>query len=195
MDRLVQDIDKQHDKLNKLRKKLQDAHEESKAVTKAGAIKEKRSSHKYQIEELDKDNFANRKKAGCEEGTAVDRARTDALKKKLKEKMLVTSRQGLGVGGGMVEKICSYRTFDGCMWLWKNISLGGRLKRSIQDIKAEVVDVNRRKESYNFKKHLAEPGDSSSSGSGAAAAYRRLYETQGKTLDTHMEKKNPKFVR
>ncbi|KAL9252257.1 Disease resistance protein RPM1-like protein [Drosera capensis] len=46
-----------------------------------------------------------------------------------------------------------------------------RLARSIKDIKAEVVDVNRRKESYNFKKHLAEPGDSSSSGRGAAAAY------------------------
>ncbi|GAB2230408.1 hypothetical protein Drorol1_Dr00014672 [Drosera rotundifolia] len=47
-----------------------------------------------------------------------------------------------------------------------------RLARSIEDIKAEVVDVNRRKESYNFKKYLAEPGESSSSGRGAAAAYR-----------------------
>lgn len=36
----VQDIDKEHDKLNKLLKKLQDAHEESKAVTKTAAIKE-----------------------------------------------------------------------------------------------------------------------------------------------------------
>ncbi|GAB2226854.1 hypothetical protein Drorol1_Dr00008647 [Drosera rotundifolia] len=100
----VQDIDKQHDKLNKLLKKLQDAHEESKAVTKAAAMKaikqrmEKDVDEvqkiarliKSQIEELDKDNFANRKKPGCEKGTAVDRARTvatDALKKKLKEKM------------------------------------------------------------------------------------------------------------
>ncbi|GAB2230402.1 hypothetical protein Drorol1_Dr00014666 [Drosera rotundifolia] len=46
-----------------------------------------------------------------------------------------------------------------------------RLARSIKDIKADVVDVNGRKERYNFKKHLAEPGDSSSSGRGAAAAY------------------------
>ncbi|KAL9269971.1 Disease resistance protein RPM1-like protein, partial [Drosera capensis] len=46
-----------------------------------------------------------------------------------------------------------------------------RLERSIKDIKAEVVDVNRRKESYNFKKYLAEPGDGSSSSRGAAAAY------------------------
>ncbi|KAL9267697.1 Disease resistance protein RPM1-like protein, partial [Drosera capensis] len=46
-----------------------------------------------------------------------------------------------------------------------------RLAISIKDIKAEVIDVNRRKESYNFKKYLAEPGDSSSSGRGAAAAY------------------------
>ncbi|GAB2236049.1 hypothetical protein Droror1_Dr00027779, partial [Drosera rotundifolia] len=48
-------------------------------------------------------NFANRKKPSCEKGSPVNCARTvatDALKKKLKEKMLVTSRQGLGVGGG-----------------------------------------------------------------------------------------------
>ncbi|GAB2220797.1 hypothetical protein Droror1_Dr00008470 [Drosera rotundifolia] len=51
-------------------------------------------------------NFANRKKPGCEKGTPVDCARTvatDALKKKLKEKMLVTSSQGLGVGGGTLD--------------------------------------------------------------------------------------------
>ncbi|GAB2295767.1 hypothetical protein Dimus_029922 [Dionaea muscipula] len=100
----VQDIEKQYDKLNKLLKKLQDAHEESKAVTKAAAMKaikqrmEKDVDEvqkiarviKSQIEELDKDNLANRQKPGCGKGTAVDRARTVAtvaLKKKLKEKM------------------------------------------------------------------------------------------------------------
>merc|ERR1712034_115854 len=35
----VQEIEKQYEKLNKLLKKLQDAHEESKAVTKAAAMK------------------------------------------------------------------------------------------------------------------------------------------------------------
>ncbi|KAK2998356.1 hypothetical protein RJ639_024350 [Escallonia herrerae] len=35
----VQEIDKQYDKLNKLLKKLQDAHEDSRAVTKADARK------------------------------------------------------------------------------------------------------------------------------------------------------------
>ncbi|KAL5994333.1 hypothetical protein ACLOJK_024382 [Asimina triloba] len=35
----VQDIDKQIDKLSRLLKKLQDANEESKAVTKAAAMK------------------------------------------------------------------------------------------------------------------------------------------------------------
>ncbi|GAB2272552.1 hypothetical protein Dimus_007373 [Dionaea muscipula] len=102
--RRVQDIDKQYDKLNKLLKKLQDAHEESKSVTKAAAMKaikqrmEKDVDEvqkiarliKSQIEELDKDNLTNRQKPGCGKGTAIDRARTVAtvaLKKKLKEKM------------------------------------------------------------------------------------------------------------
>ncbi|CDP10540.1 unnamed protein product [Coffea canephora] len=35
----VQEIENQYEKLNKLLKKLQDAHEESKAVTKASAMK------------------------------------------------------------------------------------------------------------------------------------------------------------
>ncbi|KAL9264275.1 putative syntaxin-131 [Drosera capensis] len=102
--RKVQDIDKQYDKLNKLLKKLQDAHEESKAVTKAAsmkAIKQRMEKDvdevqkiarliKSKIEELDRDNLANRQKPGCGKGTAVDRARTVAtvaLKKKLKDKM------------------------------------------------------------------------------------------------------------
>ncbi|GAB4857210.1 hypothetical protein Ancab_015118 [Ancistrocladus abbreviatus] len=100
----VQDIEKQYDKLNKLLKKLQDAHEESKAVTKAAAMKSIKQRMekdvdevqkiarviKSQIEELDRDNLANRQKPGCGKGTAVDRSRTAttvALKKKLKDKM------------------------------------------------------------------------------------------------------------
>lgn len=100
----VQEIEKQYDKLNKLLRKLQDAHEESKAVTKAAsmkAIKQRMEkdidevgkiarSVKSKIEELDRDNLSNRQKPGCGKGTGVDRSRTAttvALKKKLKDKM------------------------------------------------------------------------------------------------------------
>lgn len=100
----VQDIEKQYEKLNKLLKKLQDAHEESRAVTKAAAMKaikqrmEKDVDEvgkiarfiKSKIEELDKENLANRQKPGCGKGTGVDRSRTAttlSLKKKFKDKM------------------------------------------------------------------------------------------------------------
>ncbi|XP_022747124.1 syntaxin-132-like [Durio zibethinus] len=100
----VQEIDKQYEKLDKLLKKLQDAHEESKAVTKASAMKSikqrmekdvdevgKISRYiKGKIEELDRDNLDNRKKPGCGKGTGIDRSRTAttlAVKKKLKDKM------------------------------------------------------------------------------------------------------------
>lgn len=100
----VQEIEKQYDKLNKLLRKLQDAHEESKAVTKAAsmkAIKQRMEKDidevgkiarfvKSKIEELDRDNLSNRQKPGCGKGTGVDRSRTAttvALKKKLKDKM------------------------------------------------------------------------------------------------------------
>ncbi|GMH26568.1 hypothetical protein Nepgr_028411 [Nepenthes gracilis] len=100
----VQEIEKQYDKLNKLLKKLQDAHEESKAVTKAAAMKAIKQRMekdiddvqkiarmiKSQIEALDRDNIANRQIPGCGKGTAVDRSRsvaTVALKKKLRDKM------------------------------------------------------------------------------------------------------------
>ncbi|OAY41920.1 syntaxin-132 [Manihot esculenta] len=100
----VQEIENQNEKLDKLLKKLQDAHEESKAVTKAPAMKaiKKRMekdvdevgkiarSVKSKVEELDKENLANRQKPGCGKGTGVDRSRTSttmALKKKLKDKM------------------------------------------------------------------------------------------------------------
>ncbi|KAJ6854903.1 hypothetical protein NC651_039766 [Populus alba x Populus x berolinensis] len=100
----VQEIEKQHEKLDKLLKKLQDAHEESKAVTKAPAMKGIKQrmekdvdevgkiarSIKSKLEELDKENLSNRQKPGCGKGTGVDRSRTSttiALKKKLKDKM------------------------------------------------------------------------------------------------------------
>ncbi|KAL3357286.1 hypothetical protein AABB24_017800 [Solanum stoloniferum] len=100
----VQQIEKQYERLNELLQKLQDAHEESKAVTKASAMKaikqrmEKDVDEvgkiarviKSKIEELDKENLANRNKPGCGKGSAVDRSRTAttvSLKKKFKDKM------------------------------------------------------------------------------------------------------------
>ncbi|EOA21213.1 hypothetical protein CARUB_v10001560mg [Capsella rubella] len=100
----VQEIEKQYEKLDKLLKKLQAAHEESKAVTKAPAmkaIKKKMEKDvdevgsiarfiKGKLEELDRENLANRQKPGCGKGSGVDRSRTAttlSLKKKLKDKM------------------------------------------------------------------------------------------------------------
>jgi syntaxin 1B/2/3 len=100
----VQEIDKQYEKLDKILKKLQEAHEESKAVTKAPAMKAIKQrmakdidevgkisrTIKLKVEDLDRENLANRQKAGCGKGSAVDRSRTSttiALKKKLKDKM------------------------------------------------------------------------------------------------------------
>ncbi|XP_075488556.1 syntaxin-132-like [Primulina tabacum] len=100
----VQDIEKQYEKLNTLLRKLQDAHEESKSITKAAnmkAIKQRMEkdvdevgkiarSIKSKIEALDKENLANREKPGCGKGSGVDRSRTAttvALKKKFKDRM------------------------------------------------------------------------------------------------------------
>lgn len=100
----VQVIEKQIEKLSNLLKKLETANEESKAVTKASAMKGIRQRMekdidevgkiarlaKAKLEELDRDNLINRQKPGCGKGTSVDRSRiatTVALKKKLKERM------------------------------------------------------------------------------------------------------------
>ncbi|XP_020273617.1 syntaxin-132-like [Asparagus officinalis] len=100
----VQVIEKQIEKLSTQLQKLQNANEESKAITKASAMKaikqrmEKDIDEvgkiaritKAKVEELDRDNLINRQKPGCGKGSAVDRSRTAttvALKKKLKEKM------------------------------------------------------------------------------------------------------------
>ncbi|GFP89536.1 gamma-tubulin complex component 4 homolog [Phtheirospermum japonicum] len=68
----------------------QNAHEESKAITKAAAMKEIKKqmekdvdevgtisrSIKSKIEELNRENLANRQKRGCGQESAVDRSRT-----------------------------------------------------------------------------------------------------------------------
>ncbi|KAJ6837900.1 syntaxin-132-like [Iris pallida] len=100
----VQDIEKEIEKLMSLLKKLQEANEESKTVTKAASMKaikhrmEKDINEvikiarktKSKLEELDKDNMTNRQRPGCGKGSSVDRSRTATtvgLKKKLKERM------------------------------------------------------------------------------------------------------------
>ncbi|CAH9089073.1 unnamed protein product [Cuscuta epithymum] len=100
----VKHIEQQYDKLNNLLKKLQVAHEDSKAITKASdmkAIKEQMKKHideigkiamliKSKFEELDKDNTASRNKPNCGKGSAIERLRTAntaALKKKFKDKI------------------------------------------------------------------------------------------------------------
>ncbi|KAF2306913.1 hypothetical protein GH714_022491 [Hevea brasiliensis] len=64
----VQEIEKQNEKLNKLLKKLQDAHEESKAVTKAPAMKAIKQRMEKDVMKLEK-------------------LLVQTLKKKLKDKM------------------------------------------------------------------------------------------------------------
>ncbi|KAI8551897.1 hypothetical protein RHMOL_Rhmol06G0222900 [Rhododendron molle] len=98
----IQDADKQVDKVSELLKKVKDANEESKAVTKASAMKaiKKRMEKdvdevgkiarnvKAKLEAISKDvflntfvtNLANRQKPGCGKGTAVDRSRTNLTK-------------------------------------------------------------------------------------------------------------------
>lgn len=100
----IQEIEKQVDKLSALLKKLKDANEESKSVTKASemkAIKKRMEKDvdevgkiarnvKAKIEALNRENLANRQKPGCEKGTSVDRSRmnvTNALTKRFKELM------------------------------------------------------------------------------------------------------------
>nr|ACU14454.1 unknown [Glycine max] len=103
--RKVQELDKQYAKLDKLLKKLQDAHEESKAVTKAPSMKAikqrmekdvdevKKTAHylKTKIEELDKENLANRQKPRVWKRirclTGQEQRQPFSLKKKLKDKM------------------------------------------------------------------------------------------------------------
>ncbi|KAI3991333.1 hypothetical protein MKX01_034652 [Papaver californicum] len=98
--RRVEDIEKEIDKLNRILKKLQDENEESKSTSKAPtmkAIKQHMAKDvdkvsriallaKAKIEQLDRENLANRQKPGAGEGTAIERIRT-ASTLKLRDKM------------------------------------------------------------------------------------------------------------
>ncbi|KAL4363363.1 hypothetical protein GQ457_04G010370 [Hibiscus cannabinus] len=101
----IQEVEKQVEKLSGLLRKLKDANEDSKAVTKASAMKaiKKRMEKdidevgkiarnvKARLEAINKDNLANRQKPGCEKGTGVDRSRsnvTNALAKRFKDLMI-----------------------------------------------------------------------------------------------------------
>ncbi|PKU67477.1 syntaxin-132 [Dendrobium catenatum] len=100
----VKEVEELMIKLSDNLKKLQEANEEAKAVTKASAMKDfkKRMDKdmdkvgivaraiKMKLEEIDRDNLENRKNSGCGKGTAVDRSRTAmtvSLKKKLRDKV------------------------------------------------------------------------------------------------------------
>ncbi|KAJ3681080.1 hypothetical protein LUZ60_015569 [Juncus effusus] len=100
----VKEIEKLIDKLTQLLRNLQEENEESKVVTKASTMKEIKQRMekdinevmkiarlaKSKLEDLDKDNDANRQKPGCGPGSGVDRSRTAttvAVKRKLKERV------------------------------------------------------------------------------------------------------------
>ncbi|KAM6549064.1 hypothetical protein CsatB_020740 [Cannabis sativa] len=100
----IQEVEKLVDKLSELLKKLKDANEDSKSVTKASAMKAIKKRMEKDIDEvlqiarnvkgklelINKDNLFNRQKPGCEKGTGVDRARmnmTNALTKKFRDIM------------------------------------------------------------------------------------------------------------
>ncbi|GLU08571.1 hypothetical protein SLE2022_254770 [Rubroshorea leprosula] len=100
----TQEVEKQVDKLSGLLRKLKDANEESKSVTKGSAMKaiKKRMEKdidevgkiarnvKAKLEAINKENLANRQKPGCEKGTSIDRSRMNvmnALTKKFKDLM------------------------------------------------------------------------------------------------------------
>uniref|UniRef100_A0A0E0A5M0 t-SNARE coiled-coil homology domain-containing protein n=2 Tax=Oryza glumipatula TaxID=40148 RepID=A0A0E0A5M0_9ORYZ len=100
----VREIEKLLETLTKLLKDLQNSNEESKIVTKASAMKEikKRMEKdvnevtktarlaKSKVEQLNKDNAANREKPGFGKGSGVDRSRTTttvSLTKRLRERI------------------------------------------------------------------------------------------------------------
>ncbi|GMI87518.1 hypothetical protein HRI_002421100 [Hibiscus trionum] len=101
----IQEVEKQVEKLSGLLGKLKDANEESKSITKASGMKamkkrmEKdidevgRIAHnvKARLEAINKDNLVNRRMPGCEEGTSIDRSRTNvtnAVATKFKDLMM-----------------------------------------------------------------------------------------------------------
>ncbi|KAL5731815.1 hypothetical protein ACHQM5_004509 [Ranunculus cassubicifolius] len=100
----IDDVESEIENLNFLLKTLQGVNEESKSVTRPIAMKVIRErmqkgmnevgkialSVKTKIEEINLENLDNRRKPGCEAGTAIDRIReqeTLTVKRKLKNKM------------------------------------------------------------------------------------------------------------
>ncbi|KAK8522742.1 hypothetical protein V6N13_115701 [Hibiscus sabdariffa] len=101
----ILEVEKQVEKLSRLLRKLKDANEESKSITKAPAMKglKKRMEKdidevgkiafdvKARLEAINKDNLINRQKSGCEKGTSIDRSRTNvtnAVATKFKDLMM-----------------------------------------------------------------------------------------------------------
>ncbi|KAG4165786.1 hypothetical protein ERO13_A13G093500v2 [Gossypium hirsutum] len=101
----MQEVEKQVEKLSGLLRKLKDANEESKSVTKASAMKamKKRMEKdidevgkiarnvKARLEAINKENLTNRQKPGCEKGTSIDRSRmnvTNSVATRFKDLMM-----------------------------------------------------------------------------------------------------------
>lgn len=107
LDKFFEDVETVKEDLKEveeLLRKLKSAHEESKILHNATAVKELRSNMerdvsqalkkakliKVRLEALDRANAANRNVSGCGPGSSADRTRTSVvsgLRKKLKEKM------------------------------------------------------------------------------------------------------------
>ncbi|KAK8567446.1 hypothetical protein V6N13_105411 [Hibiscus sabdariffa] len=101
----IQEVEKQVETLSRLLRKLKDANEESKSITKASAMKAMKKRMEKDIDEvgkialdvrarleaINKDNLINRQKPGCEKGTSIDRSRTNvtnAVATKFKDLMM-----------------------------------------------------------------------------------------------------------
>ncbi|KAI4319851.1 hypothetical protein MLD38_033401 [Melastoma candidum] len=106
----MQEIEKLINKISGLLKKLKEANEESKAVTKASVMKAIKKQMERDVDEvgkvarnvkgrleaISKENLANRRKPGCEKGSNIDRSRTNVTNGMIKKfKDLMTEFQML----------------------------------------------------------------------------------------------------